>query len=60
MDKRKDLITKIATKIGKALDKGKEIDFKKVVFAVMDEYGVARRTATEYVEVAFYKLGLKK
>ena len=36
-----------------------EPDFKKWIIATMANLNLSRRTAREYVEVAFFKLGLK-
>jgi len=43
-----------------SIEKAKERDFKKIVLVVMANLNLSRRTAREYVEVAFFKLGLEK
>ncbi len=42
-----------------SINKSKNKDFKKWVIATMANINLSRRTAREYVEVAFYKLKLK-
>lgn len=49
-------IEEISKSIYKAQLKDKEIDKKKIILAAMAELNLSKRTATEYVEVAFFKL----
>ncbi len=43
-----------------SIKESKNKDFKTVVLATMANLNLARRTAREYVEVAFFKLGIQK
>ncbi len=54
-EKRENQINAIMASI----DKSKNKDFKKWILATMANLNLSRRTAREYVEVAFYKLKLK-
>ena len=46
--------------IVKSIKKSKTKDFKTIILAVMSHLNLSRRTAREYVEVAFFELGLDK
>lgn len=46
-------------RIVKSVKKAKTKDFKQIVLAVMLNLNLSRRTAREYVEVAFFQLGLR-
>ena len=59
-ERRTAQINELTTVIGKLLDKEKTPDFKQIVFTAMDKFHLSRRTATEYVELAYFKLGLIK
>ena len=52
-------INKIRMTLLKAQEKDKEIDDKKLIMMVCGEYGVAKRTAQELVEIAKSNLVLK-
>lgn len=41
-----------------SIKKSKSRDFKQIVLATMCALGISRRTAREYVEVAFFNLGI--
>ena len=41
-----------------SIKKGKNRDFKQIVLVTMSALGISRRTAREYVEVAFFDLGI--
>ncbi len=45
--------------IKNSIKKSKNKDFKAVVLATMANLNLSRRTAREYVEIAFFKLGLE-
>ncbi len=57
-EKRAREINQVVASIAKAQEEGKEINFKDVVMATMANVGLSRRTAREYVEVAFFRLGI--
>ncbi len=46
------------TQIKASIEKSKTGDFKQIVLATMSALGISRRTAREYVEVAFFELGI--
>lgn len=58
-EKKAKQIGEIIASIEKAKEKGVEITFKKVVLATMANLNLSRRTAREYVEIAWFKLGLE-
>ena len=59
-EKRKNQVAAIKANIEKALLKGAEVNFKNVVLAMMSGLNISRRTAQEYVEVAFFDLEIDK
>ena len=54
--KRREQINVIIKSIKKS--KKKKQDFKEIVLLVMSNLNLSRRTAREYVEVAFFELGI--
>lgn len=54
-EKRAGQIKEIKASMKKAENK----DFKSIVLAVMSNLNLSRRTAREYVEVAFFEMGLE-
>lgn len=59
-EKRAGQILDIKNSIQKAIDKGKELDFKTIVMATSSNLGLSIRTSQEYVEIALFQLKLKK
>ena len=57
---RKERIKKIFNTLIKASDEGIEINDEKLIILVMSDYGVSRRIAREYIEVAKYDYGITK
>ena len=55
--KRRDQINTIIASMKKS--KRKKYDFKRIVLLVMSKLNLSRRTAREYVEVAFFELGIE-
>ncbi len=64
MDKRRSrrsqIIDTIYNTLMKARTEGTEIDTKKLVLAVCDDYDCALRTAQEYVDIATSRLDRPK
>jgi len=59
-DERAHHIKGIMESVESMLIRKDEVNFKKVVLAAMAELNLSRRTAIEYVEVAFLKLQIDK
>jgi len=49
---RKERVQTILNSIKKAQTDGRIIDFKKLIAVTMFDFGVARRTAIEYIDAA--------
>ena len=59
-ERRGKQIDEISKSIYKAQLNNKEIDKKQIIMAAMSELNISKRTATEYVDVAFFKLENKE
>ncbi len=57
-EKRAREISQIVASIVKAQEEGKETNFKEIVMATMSNLNLSNRTAREYVQVAFFRLGI--
>jgi len=55
--RRSAQINRIVESLKKAAEEGREVDKKKLTLIVMDELNVARRTAQEYIDVAYNRFG---
>lgn len=55
---RQGHIKTICDSVETALLKGKTVVFDDVVMAAMANIGLSRRTARDYVKVAFFRLGI--
>jgi len=52
-------IAQMISTIKQMQEKGMEIDKTRMVLATMAELNLSKPTARDYVDIAFYKLGLK-
>lgn len=57
-DRRAREVNAIQNSIRQEIVQGKMIDFNKVVMATMANLNISKRTAREYVEIAFYNEGI--
>ena len=57
-EERKIKIEAITESIHIARLKDKKVDKKSIILAAMSNLNVSKRTASEYVDVAFFNLGL--
>lgn len=57
-EKREKQINQIIASVEKAIKKKREIKTNDVIIATMANLNLSRRTASDYVQVAFFKLGL--
>jgi len=53
---RMNRINQVFATIEKAKKEKKEINFKNFTFQIMERYGVTKRCAQEYIQVARFKL----
>ena len=51
-------IEQIKTSLKKAIEENRNFDFKSTVLATMANLNLSRRIAKDYVEVAYFKLGI--
>ena len=56
---RQEKRARAIAQIRASIKKGKNRDFKQIVLAAMSNLGISRRTAREYVEIAFFELGIE-
>jgi len=51
-------IEEVAKTLEEAKKQGREVDKTKMIMEIMNQFGVSRRTALEYLKVAEFKNGL--
>lgn len=55
---RKERTTEVTDFVKSSLDKGEKLQRKELIIALMVKYNISRKTALDYINVAFFKNGL--